>query len=87
MILWKTHFLSGHLTEWRCLWHTNLVCSGYGYGITGDCRPVGREVDVEAESESVPIKLVLDARHEMIIIMIIMIVFVVAIFEVALRTI
>lgn len=53
-------------------------------------------VDVEAESESVPIKLVLDARHEsmiiamminMIIIMIIMIVFVVAIFEVALRTI
>lgn len=47
-------------------------------------------VDVEAESESVPIKLVLDARHESMIIamiMIIMIVFVVAIFEVALRTI
>lgn len=62
----------------------------------GECggRSV-KGVDVEAESESVPIKLVLDARHESMIIammiikiiMIIMIVFVVAIFEVALRTI
>lgn len=84
-----------------------MGCLGYGYGFSyrdcwrlqtrGECgeRSV-KGVDVEAESESVPIKLVLDARHEsmiiamminMIIIMIIMIVFVVAIFEVALRTI
>lgn len=41
----ESHFLSGHLTEWRCLWHTNgllgLWLRGFRIGIAGDCRPVG----------------------------------------------
>lgn len=99
----ESHFLSGHLTEWRCLWHTNWTWAtsatiGIGIGAeTAEPRAgegAGQTVDCGDRHESVPIKLVLDARHErmiivvwmifiIFIIMIIVSMFVVAIFEVA----